>query len=257
MMRIAVFHRAFFSILLFAVPGTVGAQDPVKVAPEAYRPGFENEYVKVTRVHYAPRVKIPAHDHTETGAAYVYLNDSGPVIFRHIDLSYGAITRPATKAGSFRLYKAVKEVHGVENPNDTPSDFLRVEFKTAPDTAKPLRGKFYRGTSHPGENFEQVQFENEQIRVTRFACAKGKACDISAHAAGPALIVALTPARFEARGKAASFGPGETKWIKAGQKEVIKSTIEEPVELLRFEFKTGPLPGSAGEKTRPHAHPHQ
>jgi hypothetical protein len=100
--------RAFFlSGVFLLLITTLFAQDPIKVAPEAYQMEFENEWVKVTRVHYAPRVKIPAHDHTETGAAYVYLNDSGPVIFKHIGLSYGAITRPETKAGSFRLYKAV------------------------------------------------------------------------------------------------------------------------------------------------------
>ena len=108
------------------------AQDPVKVAPEAYRLEFENDYVKVQRVHYAPRVKLPEHDHTALGAAYVYLNDAGPVMFKHVGLSYGAVTRPAVKAGSFRLYKAVKETHAVENLGDTPSDFLRVEFKTKP-----------------------------------------------------------------------------------------------------------------------------
>src|SRR4029453_12428732 len=127
----------------------------------------------------------------------VYLNDSGPVIFKHIGLSYGAITRPETKAGSFRLYKAVKEVHEVENPNDAPSDFLRVEFKTAPDTEKPLRGKFYREAYPAGENFQTVYFENGQVRVTRSACATGKVCDLAASADEPLLVVALTPAQFE------------------------------------------------------------
>lgn len=86
------------------------------------------------------------------------MNDSGKVIFKHIGLSYGAITRPETKAGSFCLYKAVKEVHEVENPNDTPRDFLRVEFKTDIDTKTPLRGKFYRETYAAGENFQKFQF---------------------------------------------------------------------------------------------------
>lgn len=145
----AFFLLAFFLFLAF----NASAQDPTKVAPQAYKLEFENEWVKVMRVHYAPHEKIPAHDHTEAGAAYIYLNDGGPVIFKHIGLSYGAVTRPETKAGSFRLYKAIKEVHEVENPNDVPSDFLRVEFKTAPDNNKPLRGKFYREAYPMGENF--------------------------------------------------------------------------------------------------------
>ena len=132
------------------------AQDPVKIAPDAYKLEFENDYVKVQRVHYAPRVKIPEHDHTAFGAAYVYLNDAGPVIFKHIGLSYGAVTRPAVKAGSFRLYKAVKETHEVENPNDTPSDFLRVEFKTEPaKDPNTLRGKVFPRRCSRGREFPE------------------------------------------------------------------------------------------------------
>lgn len=249
-------HRTFFlaAVLCLLVTSTFG-QDPLKVAPEAYKLEFENEWVKVTRVHYAAHAKIPAHDHTETGAAYVYLNDSGPVIFRHIGLSYGAVTRPETKAGSFRLYKAVKEVHEVENPHDRPSDFLRVEFKTAADTTKPLRGKFYRETYPAGENFAKVQFENEQMRVTRLACAQ--ACDAAAGAAEPVLIVGLTPLQFKSSGKAVTLEPGKTKWLAVGKKEEIQKPSTGHAEFLRFEFKTKPVKGDPNQKDKPHAHPHK
>src|SRR5215510_13866818 len=90
-MKKQILHLAIVCLSVIAV----AAQDPLKVAPEAYKLEFENDYVKVQRVNYAPRVKIPEHDHTSFGAAYVYLNDAGPVVFRHIGLSYGAVTRPA------------------------------------------------------------------------------------------------------------------------------------------------------------------
>lgn len=245
-------RASIFSTILLCVAISVFAQDPLKVAPDAYKLDFENEWVKVTRVHYAPHAKIPAHNHTETGAAYIYLNDGGKVIFKHINLGYGAITRPETKAGSFRLYKAVKEVHEVENPNDTPSDFLRVEFKTAIDSNTPLRGKFYRETYAAGENFEKLQFENEQIRVTRLACAKS--CDVSA-AADPALIVGLRPARLKSSGKAGELEPGKTKWIAAGKKETVENPGEGHAEFLRFDLKSKPTKGDG--KEAPHAHPHE
>jgi hypothetical protein len=225
-------------------------QDPTKVAPDAYKLEFENEWVKVTRVHYAAHAKIPAHDHTETGAAYVYLNDSGKVIFKHINLSYGAITRPETKSGSVRLYKAVKEVHEVENPNDTPSDFLRVEFKTASDTQKSLFGKYYRETYAAGENFQKVQFENGQIRVTRLACAK--ACEVSATTA-PVLAIALTTALFKSSGKGTTLEPGKTKWISLGKKDTLQNPGEGHAEILQFELKSKPSAQKEGE----HAHPHE
>jgi tetratricopeptide (TPR) repeat protein len=254
---IAIFLPAIF--LLFEIglvcePGL--AQDPVKVAPEAYKPEFENDYVKAQRVHYAPRVKIPEHDHTAFGAAYVYLNDAGPVIFKHVGLSYGAVTRPAVKAGSFRLYKAVKETHEVENLSDTPSDFLRVEFKTEPaKDPNTLRGKFFREDVPVGENFQKVQFENEQVRITRLVCAANKTCELAASATEPGLFVALTAARFKlAPGKPFDLALGQTRWLDAGKKEQWENLGKEAAELLRFDFKTAPL--KKVETERPHAHPH-
>ena len=244
------------TIGLIAISGL--AQDPFKVAPQAYKLEFENEWVKVARVHYGPHEKIPAHDHTKTGAAYVYLNDGGPVIFRHIGLSYGAITRQATKAGSFRLYQAVKEVHEVENTSDLPSDFMRVEFKTRPINEGTLRGRFYREDYPAGENFKKVQFENEQIRVTRLVCAAGKSLDLSTNSTEPALLIALSPGRLNSIGpKSAksrlSVSPGKTEWIASSQERRLENSGDAPVELLRFDFKTGPAATDSTEK--PHDHP--
>jgi hypothetical protein len=231
------------------------AQDPLKVAPEAYKLEFENEYVKVMRVHYAARAKVPEHDHTEFGAAYIYLNDAGPVIFKHIGLSYGAVTRPAVKAGSFRLYRAVKETHAVENPGDTSSDFLRVELKTEPaKEANTLRGRFFRAVYPAGENFQKVQFENDQVRITRLICDARKQCDLAASATEPSLLVALTAAQFKRKGK---LEPGQTRWLAAGKQEQFENSGNTPAELLRFDFKTQPLKTSESDKSKPHTHPPQ
>src|SRR4029079_6533168 len=143
------------------------AQDPLKTLPNAYKLEFENEWVRVVRVHYAPHEKLPAHEHTPTASAYVYLNDGGPVVFNHVDKEDGAVTRPATKAGSFRVYHGIQEHHEVENQSDVPSEFLLVEFKTDPVNEESLRGKYCREDYPAGENFQKVQFENEQIRITR------------------------------------------------------------------------------------------
>src|SRR5689334_7900057 len=91
-------RAAMIFAVLIAFVATVHSQDPIKSLPRAYKLQFENEWVKVTRVHYEPHEKLPPHQHTLTGSAYVYLNESGPVIFRHIGLFYGAVTRPPTKA---------------------------------------------------------------------------------------------------------------------------------------------------------------
>ncbi|HKC84713.1 MAG TPA: hypothetical protein VKG02_01990, partial [Blastocatellia bacterium] len=211
------FIRFLATVLLLAAPAL--AQDPVKVAPQAYKLDFENDWVKVLRVHYAAKEKIPEHDHPATGAAYVYLNDSGPVIFKHIGLSYGAITRPAVKARSFRVWYAVKETHEVENAGDTPSDSVRIEFKTEPVNAGSLRGKF-QPEEHPAdENFYKVQFENEQIRATQLAVAPRKKLVVATAANEPALIVAVTPASLKikkgnAKPSKLPLDAGKTEWFE-------------------------------------------
>lgn len=249
-------HRLLQLVILWLIVSVAFAQDPTKITPEAYQTAFENEYVKVQRVHYAPRVKLPEHDHTAFASAYVYLNDAGPVIFKHIGLSYGAVTRPAVKAGSFRLYKGVKETHEVESLSDTPSDFLRVEFKTDPGKEpNSLRGKFFREEVPAGENFQKVQFENEQVRITRLICAAGKNCLEVANATEPILFVGLTAAQFKiGPDRNIKLLPGDTHWVAAGKRVAGENSGKEAAELLRFDFKTVPLK-NAGATTMP-AHSH-
>jgi hypothetical protein len=238
------------------------AQDPLKTLPQAYKLQFENDWVKVTRVHYAPHEKLPGHQHTLTASAYVYLNNSGPVVFKHIGLAYGAVTRQPTKEGTFRLYQGLQEIHEVENLSELPSDFLRIEFKTEPINEKGLRGRFHREAYPAGENFQKVQFENEQVRITRLVCAAGKSLDVSTGANEPALFVALSPSSFkvsETRGKPKALGleMGQTMWVAISQQQKIENTGSAPAELLRFDFKTKPLSKDMLEKDKKHEHPKQ
>jgi hypothetical protein len=214
---------ASLALTVLALGPTAQAQDPLKMLPDSYRLELENDWVRVVHVRYAAHAKLPVHDHPALPTAYVYLNDAGPVLFKHIGLSYGVIGRPATVAGAIRLGRAVQEVHEVENPGDTPSEFLRVEFKRMPlDT--PLRGRFYAESHPPGENVAKLHFENDHLRLTRRACAPEVDCDLSA-AAEPALLVALTGE------------PGHSQWLAPGEKRVVRNKESSPAEFLVFEFK--------------------
>lgn len=224
---------------------SVAAQDPLKVAPEAYKFQFENHWVRVIRVHYGPRVRIPVHDHPHWATAYVYLNDAAEVIFKHKGRDARVITRPPTKAGSFRLYKAVKEVHEVENLGDTSSDFLRVEFKTKPVGESTLRGRYYREDYPGNENYQKVQFENEQIRISRIICGASQTLDLASDSGKPSLFVALTPGRLsliDLKGSSTQLDvePGQTKWFGTEQPQNLKNLAASNAEFLRFEFKTKP-----------------
>lgn len=238
--------RNVVSIVLgFALVAPVAAQDAVKTLPNSYTHQFENDWVRIVRVHYPPHAKLPAHTHTDFACAYVYLNDSGPVIFKHIGAEYGAATRPPTKAGAFRLYRGLEELHEVENTSPLPSDFLRVEFKTDPKEPRSLRGKFFREAIPAGENAERVQFENVQIRATRITVAAGRSLELTTTPAEPAIFIALTPAALNvvegaAAPKVVTLTPGQERWLGIGQQQRLENTGDGPVELLRFDLKTSP-----------------
>ncbi len=240
MLRVTAPVRFAVGVAALLVARAASAQDPLVLLPHAYKLVLENEWVKVVRVHYEPRQRLPAHDHTERAAAYVYLNDAGPVLFDH---EYGEMTRPATKTGSFRLYKAVKETHSVSNPNDVPSDFLRVEFKTQPVDEDAFRGRFHREPNPAGDGLEKVQFDHPQLRVTRYVVAPGKKAEVPT-TAEPALLIALTPGRLTARGSKAeeiALDMGSVRWLPKAGSSSFENAGAAPVELLRFDLKTPPV----------------
>jgi len=241
--------KVLLFLLVFLTPTTrASAQDPTKVAPDAYKLQFENEWVQVTRVHYGPYVKVPLHDHTRWPAAYVYLNNSGPINFTHEGWTEPVLTRPPTKTGSFRLSPttAVGETHQVENPNATPSDFLRVEFKTEAVDRMTMRGRYERKTSPTGRNSRKIEFENGQIRVTRVVGAPHQVLDLKTTSTQPALLVVLNTAKVNstigAVGKHTTLETGNTIWLDRGRRERLENLSNTPIELLRFDLKTPPNP---------------
>ena len=223
--------RIITQMLLVVAAPLALAQDAVTTLPDAYKLQFENAWVRIVRVHYGPNAKLPLHTHTQYGAAYVYLNNSGPVTFRHGGEATGAVTRPATRAGSFRLYRAIREAHAVENTTAAASDFLRVEFKTEPLDEPTLRGRFFRDSS-PETHIERVQFENAQVRITRILVGPGRRLELKA-AAEPALLVALTNTSFGTIGK--------DRWLEPGSSLTLENAGAEPSEALRFDLKTRPV----------------
>lgn len=240
--------RALVFASIFSVYGSIApAQDPFKTAPHAYKLQFENEWVQVTRVHYGPHAKIPAHNHTRWPAAYVYLNDAGPITFRHVGWDEPDLIRPPTKAGSFRLSPtlAVGETHSVENPNGTASDFLRVEFKTQPVGRELMRGRFERKSYQSGRNIRKMEFENGQIRITRLICAPHKTVEIKTPSSRPALLVVLTSAHLKSIGadgaaRQQTFGAGDTIWFAGGRQERLENLGDSPLEFLMFDLRTAP-----------------
>jgi hypothetical protein len=194
--------------------------------PANYQVQFENASVRVTSVRYAPREKVAAHAHTPYPSAYVYLNDGPPVVFSHVGGK--AATRSATKAGAFRVYKGLEEIHEVENTGDTPSEFLRVELKTVPAEPATFWGKFERPSA---TRTAVVHFNHPQVRISRVWVSPGEDIDIGAGEA-PALVIALADGT--------GLKTGATRWLDAGSNARFTNTASRPVDLLRFDLRTPP-----------------
>lgn len=91
------------------VPAPVSKLDPAVVDAQHYKIEFENEYVRVLRIHYGPHEKGGLHEHI-LNRVVVYLND-----------------QPNGKADDVRISGAA--THMEENTSDQPADRIAVELK--------------------------------------------------------------------------------------------------------------------------------
>ena len=216
------------------------AQEATAVAPRSYRPEFENARVRVTRVVYQPREKIALHDHPALPTVYLYLRDSGPVRFIHTGDESFTLTRPAVRAGGFRLSKGAQETHSVESMTDQLSEYLRIELKGLAVDRQVFRGRFPPEPPAARRRVAQkVRYEDRQVRITRVTCAARRACDGLGASEAASLLVALTPAwlKADAAGTELTLALGQTMWSEAGGAPPFTNGSERPAEFLRIDLK--------------------
>ena len=220
----------FSSLVAVLIAGAVlSAQEGPSALPSNYTVQLENAWVKVTAVRYGPQERIPGHAHTPNPSAYVYLNDGPPVRFRHIGGHNTVATRPATKAGAFRVYRGLVEVHEVENTGESASEFLRVELKTQPADPEAFRGKFERPaivTAGP-----VVHVDHPQVRISRIWVQPHEQLTIAATST-PALVIPL--------GNSPGFAAGQSRWIPPASDIEVRNTGASAIDFLRFDFRTAP-----------------
>jgi quercetin dioxygenase-like cupin family protein len=99
------------------------AQDPVKVDPKHYSVVFENDDVRVLRVHYAPGEKSVMHSHPASVAVF-------------LDNQKAKMTYPDGKSEEMSPKKgdavfALASVHLPQNIGSGPIDLIIVELKKA------------------------------------------------------------------------------------------------------------------------------
>lgn len=230
---------AFVLAQIFLFAPAQGAE-----APRAYRPEFENARVRVTRVRYAPREKIASHDHPANPTVYVYLRDSGPVRYSHTGEEQFTLTRPAVRAGGFRLSRGANETHSVESLTDQPTEFLRVEFFGLDLNRQYFRGRFPPEPAAARRRVAQkVRYDDKNMRITRVTCAARRPCPglRPGAGAGAALLVALAPARIFSHSAGidveVTMALGQTMWLEAGKAPPLSNLTDRPAEFLRFDLK--------------------
>ena len=100
------------------------AQDPVKVDPKHYKVEFENDEVRVLRIHYAPGEKSVMHTHPDSVAVFL---DDQTAKFTYPD---GKTEEAPAKAGAAKFTPA--GAHLPENIGKGPLDVVLVELRCKP-----------------------------------------------------------------------------------------------------------------------------
>ncbi len=221
-----MFRFVSVATMVLGFSGAALAQDPIKTLPDSYKVELENDYVTVVRVHYDAGAKLPEHTHPGGTTAYVYLNDSDGVLFTHVGGSNRAVTRPALKAGAIRIAAGPEEHHSAENTSSTPTDFLRIMFKTDNGGVTNLRQRI------PPTD---VDFANKQMRVTRLRVKPGQTLVIETKNAA-----ALRIAMREGIKQWTTPPPDLLRWLDKGTTEEFAVTGDFPVDIIKIEFLTKP-----------------
>jgi quercetin dioxygenase-like cupin family protein len=113
---------------LVLLPATASAQDAAKADAKHYKVEFENDQVRVLRIHYGPHEKGNMHSHP--AGVVVYLTDTkGKFTFPD-----GKTMDSGAKAGTVVWTDAT--THQPENTGDQPFDVIQIEMKQKPAAKK-------------------------------------------------------------------------------------------------------------------------
>lgn len=123
----------FLLISVCLVVSTAIAQDPVKVDPKHYKVEFENNQVRVLRIHFGPHEKSVMHEHPANVA--VFLTDG----HAKFTLPDGTTKESHSKAWEIEWDAGGK--HLPENLSDKPFQLILVELKSKPGATKPATTK--------------------------------------------------------------------------------------------------------------------
>src|SRR5450432_1625406 len=149
-----------FLLLSASLTLVTRAQDPVTVDPKIAKVEFENDRIRILRVHYEPHQKFALHEHPAKVA--ICLSN----FHMHRVALDGAASDGTCPAGSVTWREPEK--HAVENLDDSPADTVEIELKyaRAPATAVPVGGGIPIDPLQVDlEPHHHVLFKNQYVEV--------------------------------------------------------------------------------------------
>jgi beta-alanine degradation protein BauB len=183
-MRPSIMARALFAVV--ALVGFARAADDLdspKADPSHHKVEFENDAVRIVRWAIPPHEKTTLHNHPNV--VNVLLTDGD----LKITSPEGKASEAHVKAGS-AAFRA-PTVHVAENVGDKPVEGILVEPKGAPSPAwTPPARDAVKVTPH-----DKLEFENEHVRILRYAYDKGESAPMHDHPAGVQVLLTDVKAR--------------------------------------------------------------
>ncbi len=212
----------------------VTSQDPVTVDSKHYKVMFDNQHVRVLRVHYGAHEKSPMHSHPDVVAIFLRDQDA------RMKMPDGNTREMHMKTGEVQWNPA--ESHEPENLSDTPLDLVLVELKQPRGSRAMPEGA--QDACMIDSNHYGVLLDNDRVRVVEASYEPRHKSPMHGHP--DTVVVALSDAhvKFElenGKPETKHFKPGEAFWLQA-QKHSPENIGDEPYKVIVVELKPKPGP---------------
>lgn len=172
-----------FAALLGGVADAGQDLDSPKADPKHHTVEFENDWVRVVRWIIPPHEKTALHDHPSLVS--VLLTDAD----LKLTAPDGKVSEVHGKAGAAGWRGPT--VHVAENVGARPAEGILVEPKGAGNAAwTPPARDAVKVTPH-----DKLEFENDHVRIVRYAYAKGESAPMHEHPAGVQIVLTDTRTR--------------------------------------------------------------
>ena len=236
----AVLALAYFGTGI-ALAQNASVPDALLASPDHYKLEFENEFVRVLRVHYGPHDTSPMHVHPAPGGVLVPLleqnarlhgqDGSAHEVHFKIGQARWADSKPATDL-SFQT------THWEENLSDQPFELIRVEVKPMKTTRSAPLNKLDPLVVDP--RHYHLEIENEFVKVIRCRIPPHDKVAMHHHPVGSVIIfmtdqnlqqTAADGTSFEAHNK-----KGKAIWTEPATHRG-ENVSDQPYEYIRVDIK--------------------